>query len=194
MKRFLFLVSAALMCMQTFAQSVGDYIYTANGRIKIVSPVDGSAELSVDTFAVVPEAGPNGDNALYTLLKDNGAQTGSCLFKKVPVSSGLTYYVSYYVKTDETFSSTTSYGTTNKNYQNVFFNTDGQLYAGSVLNVAESYGKVVETVAGEWKKVEYAVTVPSDGYLCFYMYAPYIGQCFADFKVVLAQKVPDDRA
>lgn len=210
MKRFLFSVIAALTCMLTFAQSVGDYIYTASGRVKIVSSVnevdngnfvdettgwtvDGSTALSADTFAVVSEAGPNGDNALYTLLKENGAQTGSCLFKRVPVSSGLTYYVSYYVKTDETTSSTISYDTTNKNYQNVFFNTDGQLYAGSALNVAESYGKVVETVAGEWKKVEYAVTVPSDGYICFYMYAPYIGQCFADFKVLVAQSVPDDR-
>lgn len=200
----------AALCHMTFAQSAGDYIYTGQGRIRITTgeelvengdfaadvsgwSTDGEHRLSADTFAVVTGAGPSGDNALCTLSKENGPAKGSCIYKTVRVNPMSTYYVSYYVRTEETFTSITEQAANTKNYQNVIFNQTGRLYEGGKLNVTESYGSAVTTPAGEWTRVAYTVTAPTDGYIAFYMYAPYIGQCFAGFSVKEARIVPDDR-
>lgn len=210
MKKTLFSVIALLVCVVAFAQNAGEYVYTKDSRVKILSgeelvtngdftdgtrgwTTDGKSSLSVDTFFVVSEAGPNGSNALVTLSKDNGPGTGSCLYQAIPVKSGRSYYVTYWVKTDETFTSIVTPASNTKNYQNVIFNQDGKLYSTNGLNILSSYGKVVTTEAGEWKQVSYVVTAPSTGYIAFYMYAPYIGQSFANFSIKEVKIVPDDR-
>lgn len=210
MKRTLFSVIALIVSVVAFAQNAGEYVYTRDARVKILTgkelvtngnfkdvtqgwTTDGTHSLSVDTFLVVSESGPNGGNALVTLAKDNGPATGSCLYNTVAVQAGHTYYVSYWVKTDENFTSIVTPASNTKNYQNVIFNQDGKLYSTEGLNILKSFGSPVTTKAGEWKQVTCVAKVPSNGYLAFYMYAPYIGQSFADFSVKEATVVPDDR-
>ena len=210
MKRILLSAIALIVGVVAFAQNAGEYVYTKNARVKIISgkelvengnfadgvkgwTTDGVTPLSTDTFAIAEKAGPNDDNALITLAKENGPATGSCLYKTLPVQEGMSYLVSYWVKTDENFTSIVTPANNTKNYQNVIFNEDGKLYSASGLNILSSFGSPVATVAGEWKQVAYVVKAPNNGYLSFYMYAPYIGQSFAGFSVKEVMQVPDDR-
>lgn len=211
MKKLLITAIVTAFSMAGFSQGIGEYAYTAQGKVIIIDDAnmvqngrfengssgwttDGGNELSTDTFVVQTGMGPNGSDCLITLEKQNGPKSGSTLLQKVKVFWGETYYVSYYVKTEEDYTSTTTSSATAKNYQNVFFNASGVLFnASGSLNQEVGIATPVSTEAGKWTKVEYSFTAPSNGYVYFYMYAPYVGQCFGNFSILRAHIVPDDR-
>ena len=122
------------MMLTANAQNAGDFVYTDNGKYKILTgenlitngdftngtadwTTDGGNALSVDTFAV------EGDDLYLTVYaKDNGPGTGSSLYRKVPVANGNSYFISYQVKgNDESIATTVTTGETVKNYHNIFF-------------------------------------------------------------------------
>lgn len=199
------LLLTALVCgvsLAGFAQTAGDYVYSGAHRLKITTgenlfangdfangtagwTTEGGRTLNADTFQIVND-GPDGSQCLYVALKDNGPKTGSALYRKIPVRAGNTYYISYSVKADEDVTTTTTQSASGKNYQNVFFNTDGSLTPQLNIARAQSYST-------DWKTVAYSVTAPEDGFVVFDFYAPYIGTRFDDFKVLGAMEVADDR-
>lgn len=209
MRRLFTAIVAVMATVGALAQSVGDYIYTRSGKVKITNAtnlvangdfsqgLDGwttenGRALSPDTFAVMQD-GPNGANAIVTLMKDNGPATGSDFYQRVTVQGGQTYYISYCTRTEGASSSTTTYGE-KKNYQNIYFNTMGSLtYEDGTLNADIAIATPAQSLQGEWTQIAYTFTAPVYGYIFIHCYAPYVGQEFADFKVLEAQGVPDDR-
>lgn len=209
MKRLLTSLLATVALVASNAQNVGDYLYTRTGKVKIVSATnlvangdfkqglegwsteDGSA-ITADYFAVAQSA-PDDGFALVTLQNEKGPATGSDFHQRVAVNRGATYYVTYSTFTEATRTSTTHYGDA-KNYQNVYFNLSGQLLdSDGQPDVDEPLARQLKSPAGEWTKAAYSFTAPAKGYLFIHCYAPYTGQQFADFKVLEAKAVPDDR-
>lgn len=209
MKRLLTSLLATVALVASSAQDVGDYIYTRTGKVKIVnasnlvsngdfkqglegwSTEDGGA-LSSDYFTLAQSA-PDGGIALVTLQNEKGPATGSDFHQRVAVDEGVTYYVSYRTYTETTKTSTTTYGDA-KNYQNVYFNVSGQLLdSDGQPDVEEPVARPLKSPAGDWAQATYSFTAPASGYLFIHCYAPYTGQQFADFKVLEAKAVPDDR-
>lgn len=202
MKTLLLTAIASMACIAGMAQSAGDYVYCGAQRLKITTgenlvsngdfsdgmtgwTTEGGTALSADTFQIVND-GPDESQCLYVALKDNGPGTGSTLMRKVSVRAGSTYYISYAVKADEDVSTSITVSQNGKNYQNVFFNTDGSLTAQTAIAKPQSFST-------EWTTMTYSLTAPDDGYIVFDFYAPYIGTRFDDFKVMEAQEVADDR-
>ena len=203
MKRLFTLLAAAVTLLTASAQSAGDYVYTDNGRFMIITgenilsngdfsngtndwTTDGGNVLNADTFAVQTEG-----NLYYltTTLKDNGPGTGSSLYRKVAVQQEVSYIISYQTKGNEDGVNTSvTTGETVKNYQNIFFNTDGSLTAADGGQIAKT-----QSFGFDWLTVTYSFTAPADGFIVIHFYAPYVGNCFANFKVMKAQKVVDDR-
>ena len=202
MKRIFTLLAAAVTLLTASAQNAGDYVYTDNGKFKIVNgenllsngdfsqgtdgwTTDGGNKLSVDTFAV------EGDGLYLTILaKDNGPGTGSSLYRKVSVSAGTSYLISYQVKgNDDAVATTVTTGDNVKNYQNIFFNTDGSLTPlanGGAIAKVQTYGF-------DWTTISYGYKAVDNGFVVLHFFAPYIATCFDNFKVMQVQEVPDDR-
>lgn len=189
--------------MAAQAQNAGDYVYTDDGRYKITSGenllsngdfsqgldgwlTDGGTPVNTDTF-YVDKGGPDGGDCLFVNMKDNGPGTGSSLWRSVPVQAGTTYYIAYSVQGYEPTTTTVSVGENVKNYQNIFFNTDGSITPSVDIAYSQQY-------AYDWVTMSYAYTPQEDGYIVFYFFAPYVYTRFDDFKVLEAQEVVDDRA
>lgn len=202
MKTLLLSALASLACLTGMAQGAGDYVYSAAHRLKITTgenlvsngdfadglngwTTDGSHALSPDTFQIVSD-GPDGSQCLYVAMKDNGPGTGSSLLRKIPVRAGNTYYISYSVKADEEVTTTVTDNYNGKNYQNVFFNTDGSTNAETAIAKTQNYSV-------DWDTISYSVTAPSNGYIVFHFYGPYTGTRFDNFRVLEAVEVADDR-
>ena len=197
-KRILTLMACIATFVAGFAQQAGDYFYTNEGRIKISDATnllpngdfsagyeqwttDGGTELNTDTFSI-QQGGVNGKPYLLIQLKQDGPGTGSSLMRTVSVEPG-TYYISYYVKCDQEVVTAIDEG---KNYQNIFFNTDGSLAPERPIAKVKEY-------ASEWTKMEYSITTTEPGYIVFHFYGNYVNTCFSQFTVMKAQQVPDDR-
>ena len=86
----------------------------------------------------------------------------------------------------EEVTTTTTGGSGVKNYQNIFFNTDGSATPQQPIATSKSYGL-------DWTKIEYSFTAPENGYVVFHFYGSYVGTTFDDFKVLAANKAVDDR-
>lgn len=184
------------------AQNIGDFVYVSDGKYKITSnenllsngdfsnsfkdwTSESGRELSTDTFTIVND-GPDGSACIYTMLKDNGPGFASSLYRKIRVRAGQTYYISYSVKADEDVTTSINANSTTKNYQNIFFNTEGSLTPEIAIAKSQKYGT-------EWKTIQYVYTPEKPGYIVFWFFAPYIGTRFDDFKVMEAIEVADDR-
>ena len=205
MKRFFTLLAVAFSLLTANAQSAGEYVYTDNGKFKILSgenlivngdfskgrdgwTTDGGQPLNVDTFDVATE-GPDGSMCLVVNMKDNGPGTGSSFMQKVFVSAGTDYVISYQVQgNDEAVTTTVSSSATSKNYQNIFFNEDGSLTAIEGGNIAKS-----QTYGFDWQTIRYGFKAPMSGYIVIHFYAPYINTRFDNFVIMEAQQVVDDR-
>ncbi len=192
------------MLLTANAQNAGDYVYTDNGRFKIVSgenllangdfsnglsgwTTDGGSVLSTDTFSIETE---NDNNYLVVNLKDNGPGTGSSLFQKIQVEAGKSYIMTYQVKgNDENVAATVTSASNAKNYQNFLFSLTGN--PEDVDNV--SLGKE-QTYNFEWTTFTYGYTPQSDGFILVHFYAPYLATAFDNFKILEAQEVVDDRS
>lgn len=202
MKHLLTILGFAAVSMTGMAQKTGDYIYTNEGRFKVVSDenlvvngdfsnglndwlTDTDKPLDADTFQIVQD-GPDGSDCVYIAMKDNGPGSGSTLKKAVPVMAGTTYYITYSAKCDQDVTTTITGGANVKNYQNIFFNTDGSLTSTDQIAKATSYST-------EWKTIAYSYTPEENGYIVYHFYGPYLATRFDDFKVMEVQKVPDDR-
>lgn len=204
MKRLITLLAGTALTLTAIAQNAGDYVYTDNGRYKITTgenllsngdftagtegwTTDGGYVLSTDTFSVENE---NGNSYLSVLCKENGPGNGSSLLRKVAIDYRKTYIVTYQVQgNDDVVSTTITTGDNAKNYQNIFFNTDGSLTPseqGGAIAKAQNY-------SWDWSTFSYAFTPPAMGYIVFHFYAPYIGTNFDNFAVMEAQRVVDDR-
>lgn len=202
MKKSIFTLMACICSLLAgYAQQVGDYIYTSDGRYRITGENilvngnfaestdnwtdDSGATLSAEAFSVEPGGGPNGTNCLLVLYKEDGPGTPTTLYRKLPVTFGKTYYISYQVKAEQAVSTTVN-PDEKKNYQNIFFNQDGSLTPETAIAKSQDY-------ASEWKQVQYCFTPNMDGYLVIHIYGSFSNTRFADFKVMEATAVVDDR-
>lgn len=202
MNKLLLTLTVLACAMGSHAQDAGDFVYTKDGRFKITDGVnmlqngdfgqgtqhwttDGQTPLNPDTF-YVDNLGPDGSPCLVANKKDNGPGTGCSLMQKVEVKQGRTYYITYSVAAGEEVTTTTTGGSGVKNYQNIFFNTDGSATPQQPIATSKSYGL-------DWTKIEYSFTAPENGYVVFHFYGSYVGTTFDDFKVMAANKAVDDR-
>ena len=202
MNKLLLTLTVLACAMGSHAQDAGDFVYTKDGRFKIADGVnmlqngdfgqgtqhwttDGQTPLNPDTF-YVDNLGPDGGPCLVANKKDNGPGTGCSLMQKVEVKQGRTYYITYSVAAGEEVTTTTTGGSGVKNYQNIFFNTDGSATPQQPIATSKSYGL-------DWTKIEYSFTAPENGYVVFHFYGSYVGTTFDDFKVLAANKAVDDR-
>ncbi len=203
MKQFFIYFTAMLFCcLSTKAQNAGDYVYTDDGKFKIISgenlvsngdfslglkdwTTDGGKELNADTFYVEND-GPDGSLCLKVNMKDNGPGTGSSLLRKIPVQAGVSYYITYSAKANEDVITTVTTGAGVKNYQNIYFNYDGSLTPIQPIASVKNYSL-------DWTKIEYSYTASANGYIVFHFYGPYIGTSFDDFKVLMVKEVINDR-
>ena len=208
-QRLLILAAALMMVLGSYAQAAGEYFYTKDGRYKVTTgenllsngdfsngmtdwTTDGGKPLNTDTFAVENDAAA-GFKYLRVYLKESGSfGTGSSLLRSVAVQSDRSYVISYQVKVAEydggNGASSVSLADATKNYQNFLFSTSGNVQdAGNIsLGAAQTY-------TDEWVTVTYAFTPQSDGYVLLHFFAPYVNTCFANFKIMEARQVPDDR-
>lgn len=202
MNKLLLTLTVLACAMGSHAQDAGDFVYTKDGRFKIADGVnmlqngdfgqgtqhwttDGQTPLNPDTF-YVDNLGPDRGPCLVANKKDNGPGTGCSLMQKVEVKQGRTYYITYSVAAGEEVTTTTTGGSGVKNYQNIFFNTDGSATPQQPIATSKSYGL-------DWTKIEYSFTAPENGYVVFHFYGSYVGTTFDDFKVLAANKAVDDR-
>lgn len=202
MKRIFTFLALSAMLLTAHAQNAGDYVYTGNGRYKIVSGenllsngdfsnrrtdwvTDGGNELSPDTFDIEIE---NGDGRLLVTMKEDGPNNGCSLYRKVPVSNGATYFITYQVSGQaENVVTTVKYGD-RKNYQNIFFNTDGS-------TTPAEYGAIAtaQEYTFDWSTFNYGFKAPADGFIVLHFYAMFAGTRLDNFKVMQAVQVVDDR-
>lgn len=204
-QRIFTLLALAATLLTANAQNAGDYVYTDNGRFKIVSgenlltngdfsggtdlwTTDGGTALSVDTFSV-ESGGPDGKDCLVVNLKENGPSTGSTLLRKLAVQANHSYFISYQVQgNDDAITTTITTGENVKNYQNIFFSNSGSLTADEGGQIAKN-----QTYGWDWSTISYGFNAPLDGYIVIHFFAPYIGTKFADFKILETVQVIDDR-
>lgn len=189
--------------------SVGDYIYTPNGRFKVQSEnlisngdfadgtITGLTSINgtqpTDTFTVETGAGPNGQNVINVAIA-TGSQKGdnkalsTNLHFKTTAESGKHYVVTYKVK-GFGGSSTTS-GTNvdgrNTNYQSVFINEDGNATGSNKEFPWLTYGEA-------WTTVTYDIASDTDGFLNLVLYNMQANHQFTDFGVYEVTQVNDDR-
>ena len=199
------MVVAIVSFASAWALSEGDYVYTKNGRFKIISSEnlltngDFSDELngwksteSVDINSVVFSVTDNydqpGTKMLRVDIRRNAAEGGG-LFQSVAVNPGNTYIIYYKVKSDsETTASTLESG--KDNYQNVFANSDG-----TTVTMSGDYFQNVGYVRNygyDWREIGYDYTGEAD-YLNLWLYRLNVNDCFADFGIYEARQVSDDR-
>lgn len=203
MKRFFTMLTVSGMLLTANAQNAGDNVYTSNGKYLITTgenllsngdfsngtedwTTDGGTSLNADTFSI--ETAVDGNKFLQVYMKEKGPGNGSTLFRTVPVNAGQVYFITYQVKCTEgmTYTSNIISGKSENDYQNIFFNTDKSLTAE--LSIAKK-----QTYNDSWTTISYAFTPRKAGYIVFHFFAPYIGNCFDNFKVLEARQLIDDR-
>ena len=202
-KRLLTLMVMAATLLTASAQKAGDYVYTDAGKFRITTgenlisngdftkstedwTTDGGFKLNTDTFSV-ENAGPDGSLCLVVNKKDNGPATGSSLLRKIPVTRMQNYVISYQVKgNDEGVATTITTGASVKNYQNIFFNTDGSLEPAIPIATAQTYNF-------DWTTFSYSFAAVDDGFIVVHFYAPYVATLFDNFSIMEAEEVIDDR-
>lgn len=216
-KRLLLACVAAMGVASAFAYNVGDYIYTRNGKFRVIGAnlitgdvssftTMGGTPLNPDTIKVVSEGddmqdSPNGQPYLMVAagnikssLNAISEVTGKACanFKTVvPVEPSTRYVAVYKAKSMSSSTITTQWYTgRNMNYQNIVFRTDDVLDTDGVT----SYGNWLTYKNEEgWVEMAYDI-VPSDyGFLNFWFLNLVSGDCFGDFGVYKVEQVGDDR-
>mgnify|MGYP001777365499 CR=1 FL=1 len=199
-----------------FAYEAGDYVYTLNGRFQVAGEnlvtngdfSDGTSgwtntaggTLSTDTFTIDQGLGPDGGNALYVAASgavDAGVLgAGSAnLMRSIAVEPGL-YVISYKVKGgSETATTSNSGGNSVRcaNFQSVYYSpTTVQSVIGTKSeNQISKY--VTYRAEDGWYEIAYNFTVGEAGFINFLLFNLNVGDSFADFTVMKATQVLDDR-
>lgn len=201
MKKKLFLMAACMAsALSAVAQQVGDYVYTGNGRFRVIGEnliANGDFSAGMDEWATdsgepigsdcysIENDGADGSPCLTVTQKFDGAGTRSTLMRTVSVYANVVYYISYNVKANEEVTTTVS-SADKKNYQNIFFNTDGSLTPWEGIARSKTYDY-------DWTRIAYDYSPKEKGFLVLHFYGPYVGTCFDDFSVVECMRVVDDR-
>ena len=191
----LMIVVAAVIGMQ--AQ---DYYYTHTARFKAQGEnqvINGNfeqffegwtnetgGEVNTDVWAVEPQGGPNGENAVIALQA--GDLDGGALAQLWTLDPGL-YIVSYYIKAESTQSTSLTWGAAN--YLNIYLNSDGTMSYGSnsvTVTAAEPFGT-------DWTQVVCMAQVEPNQQLVFLTGQMGTGTMIANIEVRQATEVYDVR-
>lgn len=204
-KRLLSMFIAVLTVTGIYALSIGDYVYTKNGRFKITGvnlitngdfssgtsgwTNDSYKSLNVDTFSVNSTGGPSNSPCLE-ILKTGGAGSGGSLYGSYPKESQKYYIFTYKVKATDGTTPSTSVTVDGSNYQDFYVNADGSHDKTAVGYAAIAKSK---SYTSEWTTFVYDSLSQSDGFFVLNMYNLNVGDCFADFGLYEVSKVSDDR-
>ncbi|MBQ9640017.1 MAG: hypothetical protein IJV06_00405 [Bacteroidaceae bacterium] len=203
MKKLLLSLVAVLATSATFAYEVDEYIYTANGKFKVIS-TDGVDALNtwngaddVDVWSTY--AGDDAtDNCLESL---DGSEDAQLLYTNAPLTYGSTYVVTLKIK--GVAEATSSIAAGGQNQINAFV-TSGAASADGVLSgtANQDYVQVASTATilnGEWTEISFsyenADTVLADGtrYLNIVLGRLTTGTVVADAQVCEVVSVFDTR-
>lgn len=216
-KRLLLACVAAMGLSSAFAYNVGDYIYTRNGKFKVIGAnlikgldavtTMGGTPLNPDSIATITsgadlEDGPNGGDPYLRVdmgnIKVNLSTIDEVLAKTTAnfkltaqVSSNTRYVACYQVKSADWSSASTQYYTgRNGNYQNIVFRSDTEisLDGATSLGIFNSYSK-----DQGWVERAYDMIINESGFLNFWFFNLPAGDCFGDFGVYAVEPVGDDR-
>ncbi len=201
-KRMLLLLLTMLVSVvSTWAQDA-TYVYTANGRYKLVGEnllTNGNFSNGLEGWMSADGIAINNaclsaeksfiDNSPYLHVNiKRDASLGGGIYQSVAVEANTQYVVTYRVQGFTTSRAYTKAGS--DNYQNVFFNTDGLAATVSgegVVQLAESY-----LYGEEWQQVVYAYQGEA-GHIVINFSRLTENDNFADFGVYQAEEVSDDR-
>ncbi len=215
-KRLLTALIVALGVSSAFAYNVGDYIYTRNGKFKVVGQnligsdaitTMGGTPLNPDSIKTITDGdpdfvdSPNGQPYLMvaagnikvncTALSEIPNKVTANFKAVVPVSGSTQYVAMYKVKSIDWSSSSTQYYTgRNANYQNIAFRTDTEL---DVTGITSYSNWATYTGNDGWVELAYDLITPEDGFLNFWFFNLASGDCFGDFGVYEVTPVGDDR-
>lgn len=222
MKKGILLIGAALLCgsyMDAAQYSVGDYVYTPNGRFLIsgenlvtngdfsdafngwLNYADGA--LSADSFSIATD-GPDGGTALMTIsspgvLTSNYA-TSSNFHQIVQLEKNTTYICTYSVKAGSTprICSTHLSGSRCDNHQSFYISsTNTQLpTADEDADYALVEDQIFDpsTIDGEWTERNMDYSADSSVYVVISFYNLIDYDEYTDFGIYEAVEVGDDRA
>lgn len=142
-------------------------------------------ELMTQFWAKDPSTGPNGINAVISLGSE--ATDGCALINKVSGLSAGEYTVSFWVKSEGGFTSTTTSGAAN--YIDVFANK-----TGDIAKVADDKQVAqAEMIGTEWQQVVYSVELEDGDVIVIHAAKVDAGTMFAGFAVNQAMEVFDTR-
>lgn len=173
-KRLLLSLAVGLSAVSSFAYEVGEYIFTADAKYKVVGEnliangkfntnysnwtnLAGSA-VSTDFWSIETGVGPAGENALQCTNNADG-NDGAYVFQSVPYEANKTYVVS--MKVYAPSSVTTSTDPKSQNYLDVFVNGDF-----SSSKSATGFKQVATTTgipANRWIDVSFSFTDDVEG-------------------------------
>lgn len=199
MKKRLLLSIMALACM--LGIQAADYVYShtakyslegenlvtngrfTNGTDNWSNEVDGT--ISAEIWSVEPAYGPSGDNAIMSLSGSEGE--GNALVGKWQVSTAGLYVMTFYIKGENTLTTSITAGTAN--YLDVFANSDGSLTKGTDA----TQGANAEPISDEWTLVAFPIFVESGQQVVFIAQRLATGVAIADISLRKATEVYDTR-
>lgn len=201
-KRLLLQLMVMLLTVGAYAQ--GQYLYTHTAKYVTVGKNqiansnfdqgdNGFAgwqnelgqELMTQFWAKDPSTGPNGINAVISLGSE--ATDGCALINKVSGLSAGEYTVSFWVKSEGGFTSTTTSGAAN--YIDVFANK-----TGDIAKVADDKQVAqAEMIGTEWQQVIYSVELEEGDVIIIHAAKVDAGTMFAGFAVNQVMEVFDTR-
>lgn len=191
-----------IFAVDAFAQ--GEYLYSHTAKYVTIATnqitnttfanFDGwQNELGQEVMAQFWEkaegAGPNGTNAVLALSSD--ATDGAGLVWKTGELQEGNYAVSFYVKAESNFTSSTTTGTTN--YMDVFSNKTGALIKVTDGETPDTQLAQIEVVNAEWQQITYPVAVESGDHIVINIAKLPAGTLLAGFTISEVIEVFDTR-
>lgn len=222
MKKRLLLAMAAILGFTTaFAYQTGEYIYTRNGKYKVVSEnlitngdfsngfegwQDAAGEtITENYFSVTPDGGPDGKPYLQ-VINGSGARSvavntvdaingAANLFINVPREESKIYVFTYKAKSGDDavkiVTSNTYNSGRNANFMVFYASEDGLPTSVPGSNAAINGGW--EGFGNEWTEIAYDYTSTTPGFLSTVFTNMATNTCYADFGIYEVQPVGDDR-
>lgn len=199
-KRLLFVAVAMFAAASSFAQAIGEYVYTATQRVKIVGDnavTNGSFEsantegwtnaageaVDGEVWSVEDGVGANGENALMSV---NGTTDGAAACRAFDLAAG-SYVVMYDIKGDNT--AVTGIVDNNSSVVNIFLTNSG------TLSMQEGDVQVsdVNGYKDTWKTVAYQFEAIDGQKLVIRLEKLAANTMITNIKIFPSQLVYDDR-